>query len=90
MTVADRSKSVAAGTRDDEIVLTRIFDAPRNLVYKAWTEPQHLAEWWGPHGFTNPRVEVDLRPGGAWHIDMRSPDGTIYPNKVKYLEVVKN
>ena len=90
MTVAEQSKVATERTRDDEIVITRIFDAPRSLVYKAWTDPKHLREWWGPHGFTNPRVDVDLRPGGAWHIDMRSPDGTVYPNKGKYLEVVKD
>lgn len=90
MTVAERSKVASAETRDDEIVITRIFDAPRSLVFRAWTDPKHLAEWWGPHGFTNPRVDIDLRPGGAWRIDMRSPDGTVYPNKGKYLEVVSN
>lgn len=90
MTVAERSKGVTREARDDEIIITRIFDAPRILVFKAWTDPKHLREWWGPHGFTNPRVEVDLRPGGAWHIDMQSPDGKIYPNKGKYLEIVKN
>ncbi|MDQ3654092.1 MAG: SRPBCC family protein [Chloroflexota bacterium] len=69
------------------ITMTRTFDAPRELVFRAWTDPIHLAQWWGPHGFTNPVCEVDLRPGGAWRIDMQGPDGTIYPNKGVYQEV---
>lgn len=70
------------------ITITRVFDAPRELVYKAWTDPERLAQWWGPHGFTNPVCEVDLRPGGIWRIDMQGPDGTIYPNKGVYQEIV--
>ncbi len=69
------------------ITMTRVFDAPRELVFTAWTEPEHLAQWWGPHDFTNPVCEVDLRPGGAWRIDMQGPDGTVYPNKGIYQEV---
>jgi uncharacterized protein YndB with AHSA1/START domain len=57
----------ATTTPSDEPIITmvRIFDAPRELVFKAWTDPEHLAQWWGPHGFTNPVCEVDLRPGGV-------------------------
>ena len=64
-----------------EVTLTRLIDAPRALVWAAWTEPEHMAQWWGPHHFTNPRCEFDARPGGAIHIDMRGPDGTVYPMK---------
>lgn len=71
------------------LTITRVFDAPRELVFRAWTDPEQLAQWWGPHGFTNPVCETDPRPGGAWRIDMRGPDGTIYPNKGRYLEVVE-
>jgi len=80
----------ATTTPSDEPIITmvRVFDAPRELVFRAWTDPEHLAQWWGPHGFTNPVCEVDLRPGGAWRIDMQGPDGTIYPNKGIYQEVV--
>jgi uncharacterized protein YndB with AHSA1/START domain len=60
-------------------VFTRVFDAPRALVWKAWTDPKHLGQWWGPKGYTNPRCEMDARPGGAINIDMRGPDGTVYP-----------
>lgn len=71
-----------------ELDLVRVFDAPRELVWKAWTEPKHLAQWWGPHGFSNPVCEVDLRPGGAYRIDMKGPDGTIYPSNGVIREVV--
>lgn len=71
-----------------EITMSRHFNAPRDLVYRAWTDPEQLAKWWGPHGFTNPVCETDPRPGGLWRIDMQAPDGTIYPNMGRYLEVV--
>ncbi|MGH8338133.1 MAG: SRPBCC domain-containing protein, partial [Gammaproteobacteria bacterium] len=58
-----------------EIVITRIFDAPRALVFKAWTEPAHLARWWGPVGFTTRVCEMDSRPGGGYRFQMRSPEG---------------
>jgi uncharacterized protein YndB with AHSA1/START domain len=76
------------GTAPHDLVLTRIIDAPRELVFQAWTDPQHLAQWWGPQHFTNPVCEVDLRPGGAMRIDMRGPDGVIYPMKSVFREVV--
>jgi uncharacterized protein YndB with AHSA1/START domain len=71
-----------------ELVLKRVFDAPRDLVWKVWTDPAHLAQWWGPKGFTNPRCEWDARPGGAIHIDMRAPDGVVYPMSGTMKEVV--
>lgn len=58
-----------------DVVLTRAFNAPRALVWEVWTEPEHLAKWWGPHTFSNPRVDIDLRPGGALRVDMQGPDG---------------
>jgi uncharacterized protein YndB with AHSA1/START domain len=61
------------------VTVTRTFDAPRELVFDAWTDPKHLTEWWGPHGFTNPRCEFDARPGGVIRIDMRGPNGVVYP-----------
>lgn len=64
-----------AQTPQRELVVSRIFDAPRALVFKAWTEPEHLARWWGPAGFTTPVCEMDLRPGGSYRFQMRSPDG---------------
>jgi uncharacterized protein YndB with AHSA1/START domain len=73
---------------DREILMTRTVDAPRELVFKAWTDPKHLAQWWGPKDFTNPVVEMDLRPGGTLRIVMRGPDGTDYPMKCVYHEIV--
>ncbi|HEV2291067.1 MAG TPA: SRPBCC family protein [Gemmatimonadales bacterium] len=70
-----------------EITLTRTFDAPRSLVFKAWTEPEHLARWWGPQGFSNPVCEVDARVGGAVRIHMQGPDGGIYPMRGVFQEL---
>jgi uncharacterized protein YndB with AHSA1/START domain len=72
-----------------ELVLTHVFDAPRELVFKAWTDPKQVAQWWGPHRFTNPVCDLDVRPGGAIRIHMRGPDGTVYPMTGVYNEVVE-
>jgi uncharacterized protein YndB with AHSA1/START domain len=77
------------GASDREIVITRVFDAPRELVWEAMTNPQHVANWWGPRGFTTTTEVMDLRPGGAWKHVMRGPDGANYPNKSIFKEVVK-
>ncbi len=71
-----------------EITITRVFDAPRALVFKAWTDAKVLAQWWGPKGFTNPVCEIDPRVGGALRIHMRAPDGSIYPMKGEIREIV--
>jgi uncharacterized protein YndB with AHSA1/START domain len=84
MTQAGSSSAVAAR----ELTMTRVFDAPRGVVFAAWTDPAHLAAWWGPKGFTNPRCEVDVQSGGAIRIDMRAPDGTVYPMSGQFREVV--
>jgi uncharacterized protein YndB with AHSA1/START domain len=72
-----------------EIEITRVFDAPRALVFKAWTDPKQLMQWWGPKGFTNPVCEVDARVGGKWHIVMRAPDGNEFPCRGEYLEIAE-
>ena len=72
-----------------ELELTRILDAPRELVFKAWPDPKIVAQWWGPHRFTNPVCELDARPGGAIRIHMRGPDGTVYPMTGTYQEIVE-
>lgn len=77
-----------AESADGDFVITRVFDAPRALVFRAWTDPKHMARWWGPHGFTSPVCELDVRPGGAWRIVMRGPDGAEHPAKGVYREVV--
>jgi uncharacterized protein YndB with AHSA1/START domain len=71
-----------------EFLITRVFDAPRKLVFQAWTEPKHLAQWWGPRNFTNPVCELDLRPGGAIHVVMRAPNGVDYPMGGNFREIV--
>lgn len=77
-------------TTDRELVVTRIFDAPVDLVFKVWTEPAHLEKWWGPNGFTNSIHKMDVRPGGEFVLTMHGADGTDYPNKIVYDEVIKN
>jgi uncharacterized protein YndB with AHSA1/START domain len=71
-----------------EIATTRVFDAPRELVWRMWTEPEHIRHWWGPRGFTNTIQEMDVRPGGTWKFFMHGPDGTAYRNEITYNEVV--
>ena len=73
---------------DREIVITRVFNAPPELVFKAWTEAKHIEQWWGPEGFTTRVTEMDLRPGGQWRYVMISPDGTEYPAKGVFREIV--
>lgn len=72
-----------------EIKTTRVFNAPRELVFQVWTDPEHVAQWWGPNGFTNTIQEMNVRPGGVWRFIMHGPDGVDYDNKVVFLEVVK-
>src|SRR5260370_39354510 len=71
-----------------EFIMTREFDAPRDLVWKACTEAKQLAQWWGPHGFTAPICEWDARPGNKIYVVMRAPDGTDYPMGGNFHEVV--
>jgi uncharacterized protein YndB with AHSA1/START domain len=81
-------ESIIAST-PHELTIERTFDAPRDLVFRAWTDAKHLARWWGPgHGFTNPVCEVDARPGGAILIHMRAPDGNVFPMTGRFEEVV--
>jgi len=80
----------ARQTADREIVLTRTFDAPRDLVFRAWTESIHIAQWWGPSGFRTTVYEMEVRPGGAWRFVMHGPDGRDYKNKIVFREIVKN
>ena len=71
----------------NEIAITRIYDSPVQLVWDAWTDPEQVAQWWGPRGFTLTTHSKDLRPGGSWVYTMHGPDGVDYPNKTQYLEV---
>jgi|SRR5690348_1995005 len=89
MAASNAGASKGSNATEAEVVITRIFDAPREVVFKAWTDPKQLAKWFGPTGFTNPICEADARVGGAWHIVMRAPDGTEHPCGGVYREVVK-
>ena len=71
-----------------ELTITRVLDAPRKIVFAAWTDPKQVAQWWGPTGFTSPVCEMDVRPGGAIRIHMRAPDGTVHPMTGVFMEVV--
>jgi uncharacterized protein YndB with AHSA1/START domain len=71
------------------IVATRVFDAPRDLVFAVWSDPRHLAHWWGPHGFRTTTHSFDMRPGGVWRFVMHGPDGRDYQNRITYDEVVR-
>lgn len=72
---------------DRRLEIEREFDAPRDLVWRMFADPYHLSQWWGPRGFTNPVVELDLRPGGRWYHVMRGPDGRDYPADSEFIEV---
>jgi uncharacterized protein YndB with AHSA1/START domain len=78
-----------ANTAEREIVIERTVNAPRELVWRAWTEADQIAAWWGPNGFTTTIHEMDVAVGGVWRFMMHGPDGTDYPNKVVYREIVK-
>lgn len=86
MTTAASSADGAAR----ELVLTCLIDAPRENVYRAWTEPELLKQWFAPSPWSTPHAELDVRPGGASLVVMRGPDGNEFPNRGVYLEVVRN
>jgi uncharacterized protein YndB with AHSA1/START domain len=71
------------------IIATRVFDAPRELVFAVWTDAEHLAQWWGPNGFTTTTSAFDARPGGIWRFVMHGPDGRDYQNRITFDEIVK-
>ena len=85
MTATAEAAAPAAGR---EFVITRVFNAPRRLVFKMWTEPEHLARWWGPRGYTGLSSRMDVRPGGAWTRSMQAPDGSIIRKHGVYREIV--
>jgi uncharacterized protein YndB with AHSA1/START domain len=80
--------SAAARLAEPELIITRVFDAPRHLVFRVWTQPEHLARWWGPKGFTLVACAMDVRPGGTWFRRMRSLEGTEYVKRGVYREIV--
>jgi uncharacterized protein YndB with AHSA1/START domain len=72
---------------DREIVLSRVYEAPRELVFEAWTKKEHLTKWFGPKGYTTTTHECDVRVGGRWRFDMTGPDGKVWDNRVVFLEI---
>jgi uncharacterized protein YndB with AHSA1/START domain len=82
------SNAVRVGDR--ELVFTRLYDAPRELVYEAWTKPEHIERWWGPKGFATFIYQMEVKPGGEWKLVMRAPDGKAYNNRLVFVEVVPN
>lgn len=82
-------ENAAAERGELELTITRIFNAPRALVWRAWTDPAHLVHWWGPRGFTLPGCELDLRPGGAYRFHMRGPEGDDHWLRGVFREIVE-
>jgi uncharacterized protein YndB with AHSA1/START domain len=85
----DANPETSTASAERELVITRVFDAPRRLVFKAWTEPERIKEWWGPRGFTTLACEMDQRPGGAWRVRSRSPEGKEYISQGVLRELVE-
>ncbi len=75
--------------RDRVLLFTRVFNAPRDVVFRAWTDPKQLVQWFAPEGFSVAFLEMDLRPGGTWRKCMRSPEGVDYWRRGSYLEVIE-
>jgi uncharacterized protein YndB with AHSA1/START domain len=81
--------NVDLDTDPRSIIGSRLLDAPRELVFSAFTDPRHLAQWWGPDGFTTTTHSFDFRPGGVWRFGMHGPDGRDYQNRITYEEIVR-
>lgn len=77
-----------SNTKDRELIISRKLNAPVDLVWEVWTKPEHIANWWGPNGFTNTITKMDVTPGGEWHLVMHGPDGTDYKNKSIFKEII--
>ena len=80
--------SCESATEEREIRITRLFNAPRELVFEVWTTPEHTGHWWGPNGFTTTTASMEVRTGGQWRYVMHGPDGTDYQNLITYKEVI--
>lgn len=83
------NNAATSATETREISNEKIFDAPRELVWNAWTDPEHIKQWWGPIGFTTTTKHFDFQPGGQWLLTMHGPDGTDYPNEITYKVIEK-
>ena len=80
--------SIDLETDPRSIIGSRVFNAPREMVFTAFTDPAHLSEWWGPNGFTTTTHSFDFRPGGVWRFVMHGPDGRDYQNRITYEEII--
>jgi uncharacterized protein YndB with AHSA1/START domain len=89
MNQSNATNKIATQVGEYEIVITRVFDAPRDLVFDAWTTEEHLSKWWGPQGFTMTTQQFDMKQGGTWEFIMHGPDGVDFPNTNVFVEVVK-
>lgn len=78
-----------SGTADRELIVSRLLNAPIELVWEVFTKPEHIKHWWGPNGFTNTIDTMDVKPEGVWEFVMHGPDGTDYKNKSIYKEIIK-
>ena len=76
-----------AGMADRQVMTTRVFEAPRERMFRAFSDPKQLALWWGPNGFTNTITKFEFVKGGAWHLTMHGPDGTNYENESEFVEI---
>jgi uncharacterized protein YndB with AHSA1/START domain len=85
----DRVMSSQAQPQTAEFVISRVFDAPRTLVWKAFTEPDRMKEWWGPKGFTVVSSKMDLRPGGTYHYGLKAPNGSLMWGKFVFREIAE-
>jgi len=74
---------------EKEMIFSRYINAPRELVWEVWTQPEHIEKWWGPNGFTTTTKQFELKPGGVWLHTLHGPDGTDYPNKIVFMEILK-
>ncbi|MCW3117062.1 MAG: polyketide cyclase [Chitinophagaceae bacterium] len=84
-----KQKEAVSSLADRELAISRLVNAPRDLVWEVWTKPEHIKLWWGPNGFTNTIFQMEVKPGGVWDLVMHGPDGTDYKNKSIYKEVIK-
>jgi uncharacterized protein YndB with AHSA1/START domain len=88
MTESKILNNAVATVMGRELIVTRVFQSPREIVFQTWTDPRHLSHWWGPEGFTITTQTIDVTPGGEWSFVMHGPDGTDYFNRIRYIEIV--
>lgn len=86
--MSEKESNVTNEQKDLELSITRVFDAPREMVFEAWTNPDHLKKWFAPAGFEIPSLDADVKPSGKWHSSLRKPDGTVLKMGGAYREIV--